>query len=162
MRQLDELGYKTHKTAFAKHIKDILVEYYNWNGEKTEKFRTLLQELGTDTIRKKLNKPFFHCQRTMENIESVQGDFDYFFIPDARFPNECYFAKSYFPDKVVHIKINRTNFSSPLTKEQRNHSSEVSMNNFTEYDYILNSESGLDNLEKEIKKQNILKELLNG
>lgn len=158
--QLRLLGFKTHKTAIAKHLKDIMKEYYNWDGAKTDEARSLLQYLGTDRIRNDLKNPFFHCERTMENIEVVQKDFHYIFVPDARFPNEAYFAKAYFPNKVIHIKVNRLDFKSPLTALQQQHHSECAMNQFRDYDHILNAKSGLKQLEYEIKKANILEDIL--
>jgi TFIIF-interacting CTD phosphatase-like protein len=56
-----------------------------------------------------------------------------------------------FPDKVTTIRVERLNYSSPLTLEQLNHISETDLDNF-DFDYYVIADNGLDKLEAEVKK----------
>lgn len=135
------LTYKRKKVAithYAKHMKDMLYEFYGWNGVKDEWARNKLQWMGTEKIRVDMNMPDFHVKRTCENIDIVQEDFDYFIVADCRFENEIDFVKKYFgKDNVVSIRVNRLNYESLLTKEAQQHISETALDNHTDWDYVI-------------------------
>lgn len=139
------------KVSFADYLKTIATKYFNWNGDKGEQGRTLLQKVGTDYIRDKLGWQNFHVHRVFEDIKISENEFDYYLIPDTRRKNEIFYLKAMFPDLVTTIRVERLNFESPLTKEQQLHISETDLDTFN-FDYYIKSESGLDNLEKEIVK----------
>lgn len=145
------LDGKCIKVSFADYLKTIAIKYFNWDGDKGEQGRTLLQFVGTDLIRDKLGWQNFHVNRIAEDIKIAENEFDYFLIPDTRRKNELYFMQAMYPDKVTSIRIERLNFKSPLTKEQQLHISETDLDNFN-FDFNIKSESGLDNLEREIIK----------
>ena len=88
--KLEALGNKVVITRYAYYLKDLATRYCDWNGTKDEKGRELLQQLGTNIIRQKLNKPNFHVGRICEDIEICQDYIDYVIIDDALFPNEIY------------------------------------------------------------------------
>lgn len=132
--KLEEEGNKVVIMRYAYYLKDLAKRCCSWNGVKDEAGRSLLQTLGTDIIRNKLNKPNFHVQRVCEDIEICQDYIDYVIIDDARFPNEIYYPLSTFGDKVVSVRINRKNFNSSLTEEQKKHISEVALDDF-DFDY---------------------------
>ena len=71
-KQLEELGYKVVITRYAYYLKDLATRYCGWNGQKDNGGRELLQQLGTDIIRQKLNKPNFHVGRICEDVEICQ------------------------------------------------------------------------------------------
>ena len=135
-KTLEEYGYKVVITRYAKYLKEIAAEYCGWDGNKDEAGRTLLQQLGTDIIRKRLNKPEFHVDRVCEDIEIASDYVDYVIIDDARYPNEIYYPLAKFgKEKVFTYRVNRTTedgrpFSNSLTEEQKKHISETSLDNF--------------------------------
>lgn len=132
---LEKKGYNVVITRYAYYLKDLAVRYCHWNGIKDEHGRNLLQSLGTDIIRQKLNKPNFHVSRVCEDIEICQDFVNYVIIDDTRFPNEIYYPKMMFGDeKVISIRVDRKDYVSSLTKEQQNHISEVALDNF-DFDY---------------------------
>ena len=143
-RQLFEDGYRTIIVRYAYYLKDIAKRFCKWNGVKDEKGRNLLQYLGTDIIRKKLNKPDFHVARVCEDIEICQDYFDYVIIDDTRFPNEIeYPIEKFGKDNVVTIRINRMDendiykpYVSSLTDEQKHHISEIALDNY-DFDYYI-------------------------
>lgn len=153
MKQLLEKDNKSYiHTLYAKYIKDYAKEYFGWNGTEETKPRELLQKLGTDIIRKKLNKPNFHVDRICEDIEILSNYFDVFLISDARFPNEILTPIQKFgKDKVTAIKIIRTNFKSNLTPEEQQHESECALDNFKDFDYIIKA-SNLNELYFQLNK----------
>lgn len=129
-------------TRYASHIKRILTEYYGWNGIKDEWARNKLQWMGTEKIREEMNNPNFHVNRTAEEIEIVQDDFDFFFIPDTRFKNEIIEMRNKFGrENIVVIRVIRTDFESTLTEEQQNHQSEIALDDWTDWDYIITAKN---------------------
>lgn len=133
---LTSKGYKCAKTAFARHLKSIMKDFYGWNGVKTEESRTQMQKLGTEKIREEMNMPNFHAIRTCEDIAIIGDDFDFIFVDDLRFPNEIEIPKEYFGDKVIVIKVVRTDFDNGLTEEQKSHKSETQLDNYDKWDYV--------------------------
>ena len=134
----------------ADYLKYIAQQYMGWQGNKDCEGRTLLQWLGTDRVRLELKKPTFWVEKTCDVIEILQDQVDYFLVPDCRFRNELYYTQARFPDYVKTIRVNRVSFDNGLTQEQKNHISETDLDNF-DYDYWINSFSGLSFLEEEVK-----------
>lgn len=152
---LEKRGNKVITSRYAKYLKEIASEYCGWNGIKDEYGRNLLQNLGTEIIRQKLNKPLFHVQRICEDIEITQDYFDYVIIDDARYENEIYYPKCCFGDKIFSVRVERfdregTNFKSSLNEKQKKHLTETSLDNFT-FDYYIKNIS-FDILEKDLIK----------
>lgn len=145
-RQLENKGNKATIMHFAQYIKDYLKNYYGWNGiTKDEYWRTKLQQLGTDIIKEKLNMKCFHAKRIAEDIQILQGDFDYFLIPDCRFRDEVHTIKAMFPDETITIRIKRLGFDNGLTEEQKSHRSETDLDDF-KFDKSIIVQSGLQHL----------------
>ena len=97
----------------------------------------------------------FHVGRICEDIEICQDYVDYVIIDDTRFPNEVYFPKAMFGDKVMTIRVSRLNedltpFESSLTEEQKKHISEVALDNFN-FDQTIAAPT-IQSLEKNIKE----------
>lgn len=142
-----KLNGKTLILHNADYLKYIAKEYMEWDGKKDEKGRNLLQSLGTEKVRVMMKRPLFWVEKTCDAIEILSDIFDYFIVPDTRFSNEINYPMARFPNCVESIRVNRLNFDNGLTDEQKNHLSEISLDNF-KFDYYIESESGLDNLEK--------------
>lgn len=137
---------------FAQYIKDYLKIYMNWNGEKTDEWRTLLQKLGTEIIKQKLGMQHFHVNRIVEDIKILNElGYEYFIIPDTRFINEIAFMMAHFPYNTISIRIHRLGFENYLTDEQKNHLSEVDLDGF-KFDYNVYVQNGVDHLKDEMYK----------
>ena len=133
LKQLYESdGKRVAIASYGSHIKQMYVNYFNWNGEKTTEAREFLQWLGTDRIRK-IN-PDFHVNRTIEDMEILKDSFDIFIIPDTRFPNELI--------GDYNIKVVRLNYESELTEKQQQHESETALNHYNNFDLIISANSG--------------------
>jgi hypothetical protein len=136
---------KSTTMLFAKYIKQYAKDYFGWDGREETKPRELLQQMGTELIREKLRKPNFHVSRTCEDIEILSKYFDYFIVSDCRFFNEIFYTKAMFPLDTITIRVNRTNYVSELTTEQQNHRSETELDNFSDFNYVIDA-SNLDEL----------------
>lgn len=145
-KYLENKNKKVIILHFADELKFYAKEYFGWNGNKDKLGRFLLQSLGTDIVRSRC--PDYWVESVARFIRVFQNEFDYFLIPDLRFPNESnYFKNNDYP--VIVLKTNRLNYQNSLTPEQRLHKSEVALDDYI-FDYEINAESGVENLEREL------------
>lgn len=132
----------------ADFLKYIVANYLGGSYEKNKANRTIWQQFGTEEVRSKYPDYWIIIIKKIIEALSIKERFDYFIIPDIRFINEIEILKKSF-NKAIIVRVNRLNYKSSLTKEQQNHISETQLDNY-EFDYIIESESGLDKLEKEV------------
>lgn len=138
-------GKKAVIIHYADYLKFIAKEYFGWNGEKDEAGRTLLQWLGTDKIRKVM--PDFWVDIVISFIKAFEDDYDYFLIPDTRFPNEIDKMSKNFRTKAIHVT--RLNFDNGMTEEQKRHVSETALDGH-HFDWYIESETGREKLTSKI------------
>ena len=136
--KLEEKGKKVLVIRYADYLKFVLEKYYGWNGKKDEEGRTLLQHIGTDVCRK--NNPNTWVNVVVELVKGLGDSIEYVLIPDARFENEigCWYKEEF---EVVSVRVVRLNedgseFDNGLTKEQKEHPSETSLDDYNPY-YIV-------------------------
>jgi hypothetical protein len=115
------------RVEFAHLLKFYATKYFGWDGNKDEEGRTLLQWLGTDLFREK--DPDYWARNVYDFLDVIKNHFDIAIIDDWRFINEeryfHYGTFEYFP-----VKIERQNFESSLTEDQKNHRSEKELEDF--------------------------------
>jgi len=146
-QKLEQYNKKVLITAYGDLVKYICEKFFNWNGQKDEKGRTLLQYVGTDVVR--TQKPNFWVDFIISILTLFKGEWDYVLIPDCRFVNEL---KRYGEEwDTTTVRVNRLNFENNLTYKQKNHPSETELDNY-HFDYVINAESGLDKLEMEVNE----------
>lgn len=146
----DELVSRGHKvlvTHYGDLVKYICKTIFDWDGQKDEKGRHLLQYVGTDIIRKE--KPNYWVDFVVDIIKFFGESWDYVLIPDTRFPNEIDVLRENFTN-VQHIRVVRPNFVSTLTEEQLKHPSETALDNVVS-DFILWNDGTEDDLIETIK-----------
>ena len=154
----EEKGFRVCRSQISKYLKVYAKDYFGWDGTEETKPRKLLQELGTDIIREKLNKPRFFVDRTIEDIEILSNFFDVMIITDIRLPLEINAIKEKVQD-VVSINVERINFESPLTPNEQKHKIENAMEDFNDYDYKLINDT-LDELKinaQQIAEREVIK-----
>ena len=133
---------------FGDPVKFFLTKYYNWDGQKDEHGRTMLQKLGTDVMRNKF--PTYWAESIAKFIAATQEDWDYVLIPDWRFINEMTTVKHY-NNNVVTVRINRLNENGSFvtnpafTQEQLNHISECELDDFY-CDWLVDNSGNLSDL----------------
>jgi hypothetical protein len=136
--RLESLGNRVVIIPFADYLKFVAEKYFGWNGKKDEEGRHLLQFLGTDKVRKR-NEDFW-VRSVYQLVQVFWDDFDYVLCDDTRFINEIQYFDSHhmFP---LHIRVIRPNHESKLTLEQKNHRSEIELDDFPQ-DVRLVAETG--------------------
>jgi hypothetical protein len=139
--KLESQGKKCLIVHYADLLKFYARQYFGWSGTKDNEGRTLLQKLGTDIVRTR--DPDYWVNAVASFIYLFQKDFDFFLIPDTRFPNECNCMSENFD--TITLKVERPDHQNNLTPEQRLHPSETALNNFI-FDCTIITEEGLDNL----------------
>lgn len=144
----EKVGKKALITKYGDDIKIFAKKVSNWDGAEETKPRELLQQLGTDIVRRNIDDLFW-INRLCENIKVYSFFFDIIIISDARFPNEIDIPKAYFK-KVKSINVFRPDFDNGLTKEQQNHPSELGLDNYDNYDYKIINEGNTHELEEEV------------
>ena len=141
-KKVINLSYGSYLKEYAKKISD-------WDGADETKPRELLQHLGTEIIRKKIDKDFF-INRLCEDIKVYSYYFDIVTISDARFPDEILTPRKLFDD-VIAIKVVRNNFDNGLNVNEQTHSTEVALDNFNDYDFVIENDGSIEELEDKVK-----------
>ena len=141
---------KVINLQFSSYIKMYAKNITGWDGSEDTKPRSLLQELGTDIIRNKIDDNFF-IDRIIGDIKVYSYYFDVITISDARLPKELDSIYNSF-NNVVKIKVIRPNFENSLNNEERKHITEIGLDNYDNYDYELVNDSTLDILNNKVIK----------
>lgn len=149
--ELEKINKRVLIIHFADLVKFYARAYFNWDGVKDERGRTLLQTLGTDMVR--AHAPNYWAKIVGEFI-GIMGEtntFDYALVPDARFPNEIEAVKWYVPHtysvNVVRTNADGTAWTNPLfTEEQKQHPSETSLDNYNDFSLVIHNDKDLTNL----------------
>lgn len=146
---LVEEGYDESRiliTHFADLLKYIVKEFWQWNGEKDEAGRTLLQYVGTHIIREK--QPDYWVDFLIGILNFFPHRWDYVIIPDCRFPNEAQrFVDEGFTTYL--LRIVRDGFESDLSNAAKADESETAMDDFL-CGYLIHNTTR-ENLKEELK-----------
>ena len=144
--KLEQKGNKVLVTHYADLLKYILKTFFDWDGQKDEHGRHLLQYVGTDVIRRQ--NPNYWVDFVKDIIIMFSNNWDYILIPDARFPNEItrMFCSNF---RTISIRITRLNYISKLTDEQQQHESETALDSYS-FDYYMTNDGTLKGIAKEI------------
>ena len=143
-------GIKVLNLQISYYIKMYAKTISGWSGDEESKPRSLLQQIGTDIVRKEIDEKFF-IKRIIEDIEVFSYYFDFITISDARFPDEIDSIKDKFKN-VYSIKLERPNFESNLNDNEKKHVTETALDNYDNYDYVLVNDSSLEDLNMKAKK----------
>jgi len=135
---IKERGGRVLITHYADLLKYICKAFFGWDGKKDENGRHLLQYVGTDVIRKQ--NPDFWLDFVVSVLKFFDGHWDYVIIPDTRFKNEVYGIINAGFD-ATHVRVVRDNVSDGLTEEQRNHQSEIDLDDVEPDAFIYNDGS---------------------
>lgn len=133
---------KCIQISFAYYLKQYAKKISNWDGLEETKPRELLQSLGIDLIKNKIDKNLL-IRRTIEDILVYSYFYDVVIITDARLKDEVESIKNRF-DKVVTIRVNRNNYDNNLSQTEKNHITETALDNYNNFDYIIENDD-LDN-----------------
>ena len=138
---------KTINNPYAYYMKDYAKRITGWDGSDNNKPREFLQQFGTNLVRNKIDNEFF-INRMVEDLKVFSYFYDVVTISDGRFPIEVDTIRNNFKNVTV-IKVVRPNFDNGLTEEQKNHPTEIALDDYKNYDYIIEN----DKEEKELKEK---------
>lgn len=157
-KQLRYQGQRVLIAHYADLVKHICKSMFGWNGEKDEKGRTLLQYVGTDVVRS-VDENYW--VKYMTDMLAFFGDnWDYVLIPDCRFKNEISYLKECNID-FVHVRVNRGDYQNELSEEQRNHQSEIDLDDIKPDFYVENNSNLIDLTKNVIQLSEVLYEQIN-
>lgn len=146
----EENGKKLIVTQLSKYIKYYAREMTGWNLTEEDKPRALLQELGTQVIREKLGKEDLFIKRIIDDVDVFSCFYDAIVISDVRLKKEVEDLRVAFPD-LVAIHIERPDFDNGLTEEQKNHKTEIDLDDYDKFDVnIINTT--LEKLKEDARK----------
>lgn len=154
-----EQGYRVLIIHYGDILKYVCKQYFGWNGVKDKAGRDMLQHVGTELVRFNNSDAWANC--VVELVKGLQTEYDFVLVPDTRFPNEieCWENTDFFIFTVKILRKNEdgTDFDNGLTSEQKQHLSEVSLD-----DYHFNYEVESANLESlALSAESILEDILN-
>ena len=127
--------------SFGHYIKDYAKRVSDWDGSEETKPRELLQQLGIELIKNKINNKLF-ITRILEDIEIFSYFYDIIIVDDARLVDEIEILKEKYKDSIT-IRVIRDNFDNGLTKDQKKHLTETDLDNYNNFNYIINNDEYL-------------------
>lgn len=143
---LEQKGYRVLITHFADLLKFICTKFFDWDGNKDEQGRTLLQYIGTNVVGAK--KPEYWAEFIVGILKMFETEWDYVLIPDCRYPIEVSTLKKSFETTV--LRVERPNFDNGLTIAQKNHASEISMDSYP-YQFVVYNEGSLEEFKEKLE-----------
>lgn len=133
---------------YSSYIKEYAKKISNWDGRDETKPRELLQQLGTNIIRHNIDELFF-INRICEDIKVYTYFFDALTISDARFKLEVDVPKTR-NENIIAIHVDRPDFDNGLTEEQKNHPTEIDLDDYDKYDYKFVNNSTIEDLKTKV------------
>ena len=124
---------KCIQLSYAYYLKQYIKKITTWDGNEQNKPRDLLQSLGIDLVKKIDDKLLI--RRVMEDVQVYSYFFDVIIITDARLIEEIETPKSLF--NCITIRINKDD--NNLTLEQKKHITETNLDNYRNFDYVINN-----------------------
>lgn len=139
---LEGMGHTVLIAHYGDLLKYVCRAFFGWNGEKDAYGRSLLQKVGTGIVREQ--RPNFWVDFIKDLLSMFPNEWDFVIIPDSRFPNEIESLKQA-GLSVIHLRVRRENFESPLTTEQQNHPSETALDHVVP-DFLIVNDGTLEDL----------------
>ena len=125
-------------------------ELTDWDGNPETKPRQLLQDLGTGIIREKLGRNDFFVKRIDEDFDVYNEYVNTVMVDDVRLPIEMDYYLERYPERIKTIHIIRPDFENDLTGKQRQHVTEIGLDNYDKYDYTIMNDGTLDDLREKV------------
>lgn len=144
----ERVGLNTINLQYSTPIKEYAKKISNWDGSEETKPRELLQLLGTELIRQKIDFLFF-VKRLISDIKVYSYFYDIITISDARAKVELDIPRQELK-KVIIINVNRPTLESELTKTEQKHYTETDLDDYTNYDYKIINDGTIEELEEKV------------
>ncbi len=134
-------GKRVLITHYADLLKYICKTFFNWNGEKDDYGRTMLQTVGTNVI--SAQQKDFWVNFIVSILKFFYDEWDIVLIPDCRFPIEIEVMKDNFDTTL--LRIERPGFDNGLSVAQKAHASETALDTY-KFDTIIYNSGSLEEL----------------
>lgn len=131
-------------TSFASELKSIAKYSFDWNGEKDEKGRQLLIDLGTSA--RAYDKDFWIKKVDNHYHNEIMSDDCVVIITDCRYLNEA----NYFPkDRTLKVRIeSKRKRENPLNGKQKQDDSETELDHYDGFDYVIHNNGSMQEFEQ--------------
>jgi hypothetical protein len=153
IRKLPDLAGMSY--SFANPLKYIAKAFLGWNGEKDNKGRKLLQDIGR--VGREYDENIW-CRHLLNQLDKSRAMFpeNFVIVDDWRYPNEFSFFKSNPVFDVVSIRVfGRGGLEGELAED----TSETSLPNYVNgtvykdyYDYVVDNSGTIEQLESNIRE----------
>lgn len=144
----ERIGLNTINLQYSTPIKEYAKKISNWDGSEETKPRELLQTLGTELIRQKIDFLFF-VKRMISDIKVYSYFFDIITISDARAKVELDIPKQDLKNVIV-INVTRPSLESELTASEQKHYTETDLDDYNNFDYKIVNDGTLEELEEKV------------
>lgn len=141
--------------AIHKSVDKLNITDGNWYENKTDITRVILQLYGTEIFRKRVDDNWWSKKLAERCISS---EADVIIITDTRFPNEIEVFNQYINDEV-NVSTVRIERNIKTKSHITNHDSEIALDNWLEWTYIIDNNKSLDDLKASAKL--IIDDILN-
>lgn len=138
--EYESRGNRVIVTQITKYLKGYIEDITGSKIDDDNKPRELLQKISSIVIKKELGMTNFFIDRLIEDINIYSYFFDCIIITDVRFKEEIDAVKKNF-SKVISIGVVRDDIDSNLTEEQKQDATEVSLDDYHDYDYKIINDS---------------------
>jgi hypothetical protein len=130
-------------TDFTNEDKNIFIPEFNAT------IGQLLQIIGTNVFRDNFDREVW-IKSLFVDYDTYEKNNSLWIITDVRFTNEATAIKDF---KGVLVRINRNEDKSDNSSARdKNHPSEIALDNYEKFDYIINNNGTLEELENKIKQ----------
>ena len=130
---LESRSNKVIKVAYGDLLKYFARQYFNWDGNKDEIGRGILQHTGDIVRAKNIN---YWVDFVTDFAKLFESEYDYVIVDDCRYINEL--ERWDHSWNTTTLRVNRPNHISSLTKTQLQHPSETSLDDYN-FDYYIES-----------------------
>ena len=143
--------------SFGHYIKDYVKRISNWDGSESTKPRDLLQQIGIELIKNKIDNKLF-IKRVIDDIKVFSYFYDVIVVDDVRLLDELLELKNEY-NNSISIRINRVEGYNNLTEAQKKHITETNLDNINDFDYTVLNNNNYNELKDSI--ENILRSIDN-
>lgn len=123
--------------SYSYYLKDYVKRITNWDGSEESKPRDILQQVGFELIKEKIDSKLL-IRRLVEDIKVFSYFYDVIIITDARLIDEVEIPKKTF-ENITTIRVNREE-DNKLTDIQKKHMTETNLDDYQEFDYIIDND----------------------
>lgn len=136
--------------SFGYYLKMYVRGISDWDGSEATKPRTLLQNIGIELIKEKID-PNLLIRRILEDIEVYSYFYDVIIINDVRLIDELQTLKNNYPNSIS-IRVNRYDYNNNMTIKETNHLTEIDLDNYSNFDFIIKNTNNYEELVKKVNE----------